>query len=201
LRGPAEMIRVATARPGEITLICVGPLTNLAIALNVEPQLPKLLAGLVIMGGAFNVGGNVTPHAEFNIFADPDAAAQVFAARFRSCRVVGLDVTQQACLTRTDWERVADLPSAAARLTHQVCRRCFEVRGVNDVYLHDPLTVAATIDSTLLTWARGHVEVSTDGDQRGMTRLTGSADGTVEVAMTVDNQRFRSQFLPLLGLV
>ncbi|HET7095625.1 MAG TPA: nucleoside hydrolase, partial [Thermomicrobiales bacterium] len=68
-RGPAAIIRHAAARPGELTLICTGPLTNLAIALNVAPELPGLLRRVVVMGGAFTVKGNVTPYAEYNIFA------------------------------------------------------------------------------------------------------------------------------------
>src|SRR5215208_3882001 len=68
--GPAAMVRLARSRPGEITLVCVGPLTNLAIALNLEPALPDLAAGVVIMGGAFHVPGNITEHAEFNIYCD-----------------------------------------------------------------------------------------------------------------------------------
>src|SRR5688500_8099753 len=104
-RGPAAMIRLARARPGELTLVCVGPLTNLAIALNVEPSLPDLVAGVVIMGGAFWVPGNITPAAEFNICVDPDAAAQVFdaAPRFKHLTAIGLDVSHQTALTRADW--------------------------------------------------------------------------------------------------
>src|SRR3954451_25494874 len=78
-RGPAALIRLARQRPGELTLVALGPLTNLAIALNVEPSLPKLLKSVVIMGGAYTVPGNTTPAAEFNILVDPEAADQVFA--------------------------------------------------------------------------------------------------------------------------
>ncbi|HQY31352.1 MAG TPA: nucleoside hydrolase, partial [Thermomicrobiales bacterium] len=81
-RGPAMIIRLAREMQGELVLIAVGPLTNIAIALNVFPDLPSLIKRLVIMGGAFDVPGNVTPHAEFNIWADPEAAQQVFATDF-----------------------------------------------------------------------------------------------------------------------
>ena len=87
----------------ELTLVAVGPLTNLAIALNVEPRLPDLLPSVVIMGGAFHVPGNVTPAAEFNIYVDPEAAGQVFAATFPRLVAVGLDVTERVRLTRDDW--------------------------------------------------------------------------------------------------
>ena len=116
-RGPAAIIRMARERPGELTLVAVGPLTNLAIALNVEPRFPELLPSVVIMGGAFHVPGNVTPAAEFNIYVDPEAAGQVFAAPFSRLVAVGLDVTERVTLTRDDWNAAnqqRNLPPAAA---------------------------------------------------------------------------------------
>ena len=89
-------VRAAHAYPGELVGIAIGPLTNLALALRIEPALPKLLRRLVIMGGAFDYNGNTTPVAEWNISVDPEAAAEVFAvwgaawglqppSTFRSC--------------------------------------------------------------------------------------------------------------------
>jgi inosine-uridine nucleoside N-ribohydrolase len=98
-RGPAAIIRLALQRPREMTLVMLGPLTNLAIALNVEPGLVDVLKEVVVMGGAYRVPGNTTPAAEFNILVDAEAAEQVFAAPFRDLTVVGLDVTQQVALT------------------------------------------------------------------------------------------------------
>jgi purine nucleosidase len=72
-------VRAARAHPGELVAIAVGPLTNLALALRMEPGLPKLLRRLVIMGGAFDYKGNTTPVAEWNISVDPEAAAEVFS--------------------------------------------------------------------------------------------------------------------------
>ena len=93
-------------RPRELTLVTLGPLTNLAIALNVEPNLPELLKSVVVMGGAYSVPGNTTPAAEFNILVDPEAAEQVFTARFPTLTTVGLDVTERVALTRDDWDAV-----------------------------------------------------------------------------------------------
>ncbi len=91
---------------GELTLVMLGPLTNLAIALNVEPGLADLLRAVVVMAGAYRVPGNTTPAAEFNVLVDPEAAQQVFAAPFRDLIAVGLDVTEQVALTRDDWDAV-----------------------------------------------------------------------------------------------
>ena len=107
-RGPAAMIRLVKERPGEITLVCVGPLTNLAIALNVEPRFPEYLRRLVIMGGAYFVPGNVTPAAEFNFYCDPEAADQVLRTPFPDLIAIGLDVSHQVALPRSLWEAVRD---------------------------------------------------------------------------------------------
>jgi purine nucleosidase len=199
-RGPAAMVRLATARPGEITLVCLGPLTNLAIALNVEPSLMRLLRGVVVMGGAFTVAGNVTPSAEFNVYADPEAAAQVFSASFARLTAVGLDVTHETALTRSTWEGAASDPGAerAAQLVAAVCRRAFTERGLDAIYLHDPLAVAVALDPSLITHQPAAVDVSDSDEDRGMTRILGP--GAVEVAATLDVERFHHRFYERLGL-
>jgi purine nucleosidase len=105
-RSAAELIvDEARDRPGEITLVTLGPLTNLALALDREPALPRLLRGWTLMGGAFGVPGNTTPTAEWNVFVDPDAARACFAAWSAAVAqdatiplplAMGLDVTEQA---------------------------------------------------------------------------------------------------------
>lgn len=199
-RGPAAIVRLASACPGELTLVCVGPLTNLAIALNVEPTLPTLLREVVVMGGAFNVPGNVTPHAEFNIFADPDAAAQVLSTSFPRLTVVGLDVTQQTALPRSVWEAAGSTGTAqpTARLVAEVCRQAFVERGLASVYLHDPLAVAAALAPSLLAVEETAVEVLREGAEEGATRASGA--GSVRVAHGVDAKRFLQFFTENLSL-
>jgi purine nucleosidase len=107
-RHAADLIgEEARRRPGELTLLCIGPLTNLAVALEREPALPKLLNRLVIMGGAFRVPGNTTPVSEWNIHCDPDAARAVLAAWTAAIEAdpmiprllaLGLDVTERAVI-------------------------------------------------------------------------------------------------------
>jgi purine nucleosidase len=99
-RHAADVINeAARSRPGEVTLITLGPMTNLAVALEREPELPRLLRRLVFMGGAFRVPGNTTPTTEWNIHCDPEAARQVFEAFTSAARHplgLGLDVTEKA---------------------------------------------------------------------------------------------------------
>ena len=184
---PQLIVDRVLAEPGAITLVCVGPLTNLAAAIALEPRLPDLIAGLVVMGGAIG-RGNVTPYAEFNIFCDPEAAAQVFDA----CKLtmVGLDVTQQTTLSRAVWERLATIATPDAALVHGANADHFQRRERERVYLHDPLALAVAIDPTLCEMKRGRVKVETATAWcAGLTTLTEDADGPHEVCVGVDTAR------------
>ena len=111
-----RIIELARSRPGELLLVTLGPLTNLALALEREPTLPSLLGGWVLMGGAFRAGGNTTPVSEWNIHVDPDAAKQAFAAWGAGTRpgatsvlplAMGLEVTEQARIRPEDLRHLA----------------------------------------------------------------------------------------------
>jgi purine nucleosidase len=199
-RGPAALIRLARQRPGELTLVALGPLTNLAIALNVEPRLPELLKSVVIMGGAYSVPGNTTPTAEFNILVDPEAANQVFAASFPTLTAVGLDVTEQVALTRDDWNAVntgSSLPRTAT-LLREVGGSAFSKLGRDQFALHDPLSVAVAIDPSLIVVRELAIAVDTVEPELGRTRITGP--GTVRVAASVDSLRALEEFRRTVGL-
>ena len=110
------ILEEAHRRPGEITLITLGPLTNLALAVMRDPALPRLLKGYVLMGGAYGVSGNTTPTTEWNIHCDPDAAAIVFRAWSAAMAAdpsiprpmaLGLDITEQARVLPDDVVRLA----------------------------------------------------------------------------------------------
>jgi inosine-uridine nucleoside N-ribohydrolase len=199
-KGPAAIIRMARERPGELTLVALGPLTNLAIALNVEPGLPEMLRSVVLMGGAFHVPGNTTPAAEFNILADPEAANQVFAAPFADLTAIGLDVTEQVSLDRRDWDAVgagAELGAPAA-LLREIGTHAFSKLARDQFHLHDPLAVSVALDPSLVETELGAVEVDIAEPERGRTRVTGA--GNVRVATAVDAARALSEFRRATGL-
>jgi len=199
-RGPAALIRLARKHPGVLTLVTLGPLTNLAIALNVEPALPELLKSVVVMGGAFTVPGNTTPAAEFNILVDPEAADQVFSAPFPILTAVGLDVTERVALTRNDWDAVnaADSLPPSARLLREIGRFAFSELSRDQFSLHDPLAVAVATDQTLVDVRELAIEVDVVDPDRGRTRIVGP--GTVRVAASVDAQRALEEFRWTVGL-
>lgn len=197
-RGPAAIIRLARERPGEIVLVCLGPLTNLAIALNVAPDLPSYLRRIVIMGGAFRQPGNVTAHAEFNIYVDPEAAADVFAVRNLDVTVLGLDVTHQVALPKAVWDDAARREGAAAQLVAAICPWMETHHGKTGMFLHDPMAVAAALDPALVTCRAWSVTVSCAQETRGETRAVRS--GHVKVAEQVDCPRFAQRFADALGL-
>jgi purine nucleosidase len=199
-RGPAAFIRLARQFPGMLTLVALGPLTNLAIALNVEPALPEMLKSVVLMGGAFTVPGNTTPAAEFNILVDPEAAEQVFSAPFLNLTAVGLDVTERVALTRDDWDaaNAAESLPASASLLREVGRFAFSHLGRDQFSLHDPLAVAVAADPTLVQFRELAIAVDVSEPDRGRTRIVGS--GTVRVAATVDAQRALDEFRKTVGL-
>ncbi|HEY7850165.1 MAG TPA: nucleoside hydrolase, partial [Ktedonobacterales bacterium] len=100
-----QLLRLVHERPGELSLFASGPLTNLGLALQRDPQLPRLVKEVMVMGGAIVAAGNVTPVAEANIYHDPEAAALVFAADW-PVTLVALDVTMRALLRSDELARL-----------------------------------------------------------------------------------------------
>jgi purine nucleosidase len=201
ITAPEFIVQQARARPGELTLLCVAPLTNLAVALSLEPELPRLINRVVVMGGAFTVPGNVTQAAEFNVYADPEAAAMIARSQLPITNV-GLDVTHQVGLSRDAWRALADRPTAEVRLVYAVSARCFEQQELDHLYLHDPLAVAVTLDPELIETERSAVVVDTgSGVSAGQTRLIGDASMVWhDVALSVKIEAFHHMFASLLDV-
>jgi inosine-uridine nucleoside N-ribohydrolase len=174
-------------------LVPIGPLTNIALALQADPSLPSRLSGITIMGGAA-VGGNVTATAEFNIWADPEAAAIVFR-HGGPITMVGLDVTHQVLLGRDERDamRAADTAPArlAADLLDYAVERSSELRGWASAPIHDACAVIAITNPELFGGSHHAVEVELDGTHtRGMTVVDTRDDApgspVIEVLRQVD---------------
>ncbi|MFC4563084.1 nucleoside hydrolase [Nocardiopsis mangrovi] len=148
------LVRLARSAPGEIDVLAVGPLTNIALALSLEPRLPEMVGRVVVMGGAVRAPGNVTPWAEANTANDPEAAEAVFAAGF-DLTLVALDITMKTTvdaawldgLQLIDGERAA---TTSAFLEFYVGWYS-EVIGERGCAMHDPLAAAVLLDPDLVT--------------------------------------------------
>ncbi len=160
-----EMIieKVMTA-PGEITLVALGPVTNLALALRHEPTLAHAVHEVVLMGGALRVPGNVTPCAEFNLLADAHAAQIVLHAGW-PLRLVPLDVTERALLKRDQaHELAAHGNPITACIQHMVDYYCDGQASQPGVFhMHDPLCLASVVRPDLLTWQKAFVDIELTG--------------------------------------
>jgi purine nucleosidase len=167
------LVRLARDLGGELEVLAVGPLTNLARALQLEPQLPQLVARLTIMGGAVWTRGNITPFAEANIYNDAEAAAQVLAAGFAAV-LVPLDVTMRHHFddAEVDLFSASDSPVPVAlggMLTHYL--DFYEAgSGERRAPLHDPLAALLAVDPAVSVEVREvTVEVPSAGAERGRT--------------------------------
>ena len=159
--------------PDEVTLIMLGPMTNLALGLKVNPLTVQKFHSVMAMGGAIGVPGNIVPAAEFNMYIDPHAAHRVFQAAL-SLSLVPLDVTTRVSVTRNllaTW--TAESTDSLGHLMTDLTNKAFdfaEEEGHGRFYFHDPLTVLATIAPSLMTMEPLHVAVETSGQiARGVT--------------------------------
>ncbi|TFW12226.1 nucleoside hydrolase [Brevundimonas intermedia] len=176
--GPAAnaIVDLVMSRPqGSVAVAVMGPMTNLALAMRRERRLADWLGPVVIMGGARSEGGNITPSAEFNIWADPDAAAVVFGS---GCEVIalGLDATHQVRATEDRIAAIEAIDSEAARTTASMLRFSQrverEVVGWDSAPLHDPCTIAWLIRPDLFETRPCRIEVETTSElTRGHTAV------------------------------
>lgn len=184
----------------KLTIIALGPLTNLALLLKKKPRALRKVGRIVSMGGAFHVPGNTGPVAEFNYYVDPDAA-QLLMNSGLPITVIPLDVTEQVVLMRREVEyRAKRRASAVARFvlsaTKQYMRYHKRTEGFYGGYLHDPIAVAAAVFSSFVQTKKLHVEVETEGKlTRGMTIAESHRSGAprkpeVHVATKIDRERF-----------
>jgi len=169
----AFIVEQVMAAPGEITLVPLGPLTNIALALRLEPRLAQNVREVVLMGGNALCPGNATPAAEANIHNDPEAADVVFGTGW-PVTMVGLDVTHQVNMTRAHLERYAQAQNPLAQHIARIVpfyRDYFEsqIPGMDGIYVHDSSAIAYAIDPTLFVTERWPLRVETQGISRGRT--------------------------------
>jgi len=201
---------LAVSKRRDLTLICTGPLTNIAALLTGFPESAKMIKELAIMGGAYGLTeygvGNVTPVAEFNIYADPEAAKIVFESEI-PLQAVGLDVTMDPKnqLTLTDYADIKKNKGRVASFTATILNKNIHKHRI--FALHDPMTVATKIKPSLFEYARYKVQVETRGEitaamtvaDRRESLQEGKTPGKkILICRNVDSRGFKQLFLDRL---
>lgn len=192
------LVRLANELPGELTLVAIGPLTNLALATRLDPKLPDKYRRLVVMGGAIRGMGNVMPSAEFNVYTDPEAAAIVFDA-WPGLTLVSWETTLAHGLTLKQVETLmaVDSPRAAffRRITQRTIEYIHQVLGRHELLMPDGLAVAVALEPDIVRNVEAHyVQVELAGRHtRGQTTVdwfdrAGQAPN-VSLVLEMDTQR------------
>ncbi|MEK3732625.1 nucleoside hydrolase [Paenibacillus sp. FSL M8-0334] len=203
---PDFIIEQVMKYPGEVTLIMTAPLTNLALALMKCPELPRYLKEVIFMGGVVRGHGNVTPTAEYNTFADPEAARMVLHAGIDQLTQVGLDVTRQTLLNDAAIAKLTDstLRSYVAKSTEIYINRYEQMNGVRACALHDPLAVGVALNPELVGRRKYYVDVETasrlcDGQMVCDIQNRLGQEPNLLVCETVDADRFLEMFIGVLN--
>jgi len=168
LADPASVLirQIVRKYPNEVTLITLGPLTNVATALNSDSELAGMIKRVVMMGGSLS-GGNITPAAEFNIYVDPEAARMVFQSGI-PVTMVGLDVTRKTSLTDEHVKTLEGAQNPVSQAAAKIARNAIDHNRAQGFLvgpnMHDSLAVAAFLDPSLLGWKECYVDIETTGE-------------------------------------
>ncbi len=194
------IINLAKKYPKQLTIVALGPMTNLAKAIRKDSRAMKQVKEIIAMGGAFRVFGNTGPLAEFNMFVDPDAAQIVLHAGI-PLTLVPLDVTQQLALTREDVlthlrKKKNPKMEFISKATKFYMKYHQKTEGWYGGYLHDPLAISVAIRPEILRCVNAHVDVEIEGTfTRGMTvaklrKEEEERPSNARIAVDVDKKRF-----------
>ena len=191
------IIGEAERHKGELILVPVGPLTNIALALKKQPRLVDWVKSINLMGGAVNVPGNVTKYAEFNIYCDPEAANAVLSSGI-DIKMCGLDITRVTSVKKEETDWLAG-NSAGEKIIRRLLNTVFETTGRNSFSLHDPITVLSVLYPELIDWKEYDVSVICEGSQFGKTVGTLNPNGSVSVGIGIDEVLAKAKIAEILS--
>lgn len=203
------IVETVMRRPGEVTLIPIGPLTNIALALKLEPRIAQAVKQVVLMGGAAFCRGNASPVAEANIFNDPEAARIVFGAGWPVV-MVGLDVTTQTVMSPAYLDSLYKLGNPRTDFISRIVPFYLGFHGKSGqnstgIFTHDPSAIAYVLDPTLFKTQRVPLFVETEGHSAGQTvadlRNQWITEPLVDVCTEVDSPRLLELYKSRLAAV
>ncbi len=193
------LVQTCADNPGEVVICAIGPLTNLALALRLDPSIAQTVKKVVIMGGAVETAGNITPFAEANIYHDPHAAAEVFAAGWPVV-LVGLDVTHEILCPAADFDTIRENAPRLGGFIKDISEfylRFYESVGKFDgCSLHDPAAVIAAAHPQYFTTKPVPLTVVTSGEAQGQTVAAPAARSpAVDVCLGVEAAAVKELFI------
>jgi inosine-uridine nucleoside N-ribohydrolase len=186
------MRQVIRANPGEVTLLAIGPMTNIALLFTTDPEIPALLKQLVVMCGVFDYKTvSYTSLTEWNALCDPYAAAIMYSAPVKAIKSIGLDVTTQVTMPGAEASEKFSGPVRDFLNISDYCK--------GTVTFHDPLSAAVIFDETICGFKKGTVEVELESSRsKGLLYFNEAADGNNQVAFSVDSGRFFENFFGIV---
>ena len=191
------IVETVTSSPNEISIIAVGRLTNVARALETQPGISALIKEIIVMGGAYQCEGNVSPFAEANINGDPEAAARVFREDI-PITMVGLDVTMQTRMSSGYLKTLCDDCGATGEFIWDITRAYAgfykEQRGLDNFPVHDSSAVAFADRPDLFETVTGRLDCILDGEERGRTIVSPNDQGPHRVCISVDSDGLLSRY-------
>jgi len=193
------MAKTISDNPGEIIIAAVGPLTNVALLLTKYPEIKKDIKEINVMGGSL-CGGNVTQFAEFNIYADPEAAEIVFSSEV-PLTMVGLDATMKAKFQKKDLDFLREEKNSWSSMTVKIFDSMFRIRdsqGKDFVVFHDSIALIASLKNELFTFENYPIMISTDSKTRGETRVHEKGQ-KIKVAVGFDSEGFKNYMKDIFG--
>ena len=195
---PEYLVRMVRAHQGELLLCPIGPLTNIAAAMELDPSFCSNLKGMVVMGGSLRAGGNITPAAEANFYHDPDAADFVLR---HGCNItlVGLDVTNRVICPRSFFARLASESPKMGGLLHDMAEFYIDFYETVGKFagcgMHDPSALVACIAPELFTTEPHALRVTLSGDRSGeMIAVANSTAQAVNVCTDVQAEAVKQNF-------
>jgi inosine-uridine nucleoside N-ribohydrolase len=202
--GVQFLIDEIKSNPGEVTIVAIGPLTNIALAIRLEPDITSLVKKIVYMGGAFDVPGNMTPAAEFNWWFDPEAAKISIRAPFTEQLIVGLDVCEKYHFNKKIFDRITAIDTPVTTFFKYKYDPMFKKKSDHTRLVWDTIAAAVVIDPSLIIkeeirWVDVNAQYTLDYG-RSLSYKTEGPVGTrkARILFSIDEERFWDQMVNLL---
>ncbi len=202
--GVQFLIETIKANPGEVTVIPIGPVTNIAMAIRMAPEIIPLIKRVVYMGGSFDIPGNTTPAAEFNWWFDPEAAKMAVRAPFADQLIVGLDVCEKYRFNKAIFERITAVDTPIAKMFKDKYGPKFEENADYTRLVWDTIAAAVVIDPTLIVeeetrWVDVNSDYNLDyGRSLGYKKQGPAGTQKARILFTIDEERFWNLMVDLL---